>query len=379
MQNKMAYTYTKYHQNTAQDNSAHLVAKTLFPHQDCETAQSIICKWPDYAPSPLIELTDIAKEAGVNKVFYKDESGRFGLGSFKALGGAYAVQYLANQESVEDLIVCTATDGNHGKSVAWGAQLLGVECHIFIHANVSQGRADAMAQYGAIIHRIDGNYDDSIAACIELADKNNWQIVSDTSWENYQDIPRQVMAGYSVMTREIIDQLGDETPSHIILQAGCGGMAGAVIGAMWPYWKDKLPTIIIVESEMSDCVYESLTRDKIYLVNITKETMMAGLSCGEVSELAWPLLKKGVAHVLTINDEGVAPMMRWLANPTQSSRPSIVGGECSASGPIALMAIAGDTELADKIGINANSSILVIGTEGNTDPDIYAKVMAGEL
>jgi len=203
--------------------------------------------------------------------------------------------------------------------------------------------------------------------------------VSDTSWENYQDIPRQVMAGYSVMTSEIIDQLGVEKPTHIILQAGCGGMAGGVIGALWPYWKDSLPTIIIVESDMSDCVYESLKRDEIHLVNITEETIMAGLSCGEVSGLAWPLLKKAVAHVLTINDEGVAPMMRWLANPTHESRPAIIGGECSASGLIALMAIQGDTELAKKVSLNGNSSVLVLGTEGNTDPEIYAKVMACEL
>ncbi len=375
----MTYSYTKHHQNPFQDNSAHHVATELFPNGDCETAQSIIPKWPNYTPTPLVSLTDIAEAAGVSKIFYKDESGRFGLGSFKALGGAYAVQYLANQKPGEDIVVCTATDGNHGKSVAWGAQLLGAECHIFIHANVSQGRADAMAAYGAVIHRIDGNYDDSIAACIELADKHGWHIVSDTSWEGYQEIPRQVMAGYSVMCREILDRLDGEKPTHIILQAGCGGMAGAVIGALWPHWKDDMPKVIIVESDMSDCVYESLTRDEIYLVNITEETMMAGLSCGEVSELAWPPIKYGVSNVITINDDGVAPMMRWLANPTDSTRPSIVGGECSASGLIGIMAIQSNTELALATGMDENSKVLVLGTEGNTDPEIYKKVMEGEI
>ncbi len=375
----MSYSYTKHYKNPSQSNSAYHIAEALFPDNDCATAQSIIPQWPGYAPTPLISLTDIAQDAGVQKIFYKDESGRFGLGSFKALGGAYAVQYLANQKPREDLVVCTATDGNHGKSVAWGAQLLGVECHIFIHANVSQGRADAMAAYGAIIHRIDGNYDDSIAACINMADEHDWQIVSDTSWEGYRDVPRQVMAGYSVMVREILDQLDGEELTHIILQAGCGGMAGAVIGALWPQRKENLPKIIIVESDMSDCVYESLTRDEIFLVNITEETMMAGLSCGEVSELAWPPIKYGVSDVITINDDGVAPIMRWLANPTDDERPPIVGGECSASGLIGIMAIQNNPELAKATGMDKNSKILVLGTEGNTDPDIYNKVMAGAL
>lgn len=373
------YRHTKHFANPAQDNSAHQVAAHLFPNKDCETAQDVISNWPQYAPTPLLDLSDIASVAGVKKIHYKDESGRFGLGSFKALGGAYAVQYLVQQREGEQLVVCTATDGNHGRSVAWGAQLLGVECHIFIHANVSQSRADVMAEFGASIHRVSGNYDDSIAECITMANDNGWQIVSDTSWEDYQEVPRQVMAGYSVMTQEIINQLGPDKPTHIILQAGCGGMAGAVIGSLWAHWKDELPVIIIVESTLSDCVYQSLIRDEIYLVNIVEETIMAGLSCGEVSGLAWPLINKGTSHVLTIDDEGVAPMMRWLANPLDDARPAVVAGECSASGLIGLMAIRNNVQLAKEIGINRESSVLVLGTEGDTDPEVYQRIMAGEL
>ena len=145
--------------------------------------------------------------AGVEKVYYKDESSRFGLGSFKALGGSYAIECLSQDSSSDDLVVCTATDGNHGRAVAWGASLCGAECHVFIHANVSEARAQAIASLGAVMHRVEGNYDDSIAACNEQAALHGWQVVSDTSWEGYRDIPKMIMAGYSVMTFEMMDQL----------------------------------------------------------------------------------------------------------------------------------------------------------------------------
>jgi diaminopropionate ammonia-lyase len=375
----MPYSFTHHFHNTQQDNHSGQLADDLFGNEECAQALSSISQWPSYEPTPLVSMTDIAAEARVQKVYYKDESTRFGLGSFKALGGSYAVSRLQQSATTQPLVVCTATDGNHGRSVAWGAQQHGVECHIFIHANVSEARADAMAAFGAVIHRVAGNYDDSIAECIDYAARNHWQIVSDTSWEGYRDSPRLIMAGYSVMTHEILQQLDGDRPTHIILQAGCGGMAGALIASMWQFWKTLLPKIVIVESDRSDCVYQSLKRDEIHRVNIVEETIMAGLSCGEVSELAWPLIQKGSSDVLTINDEGVAPMLRWLANPTRQDRPPIVGGECSASGLIAFLAIRGDATLAKSIGINSDSKVLVIGTEGNTDPDVYQKILQGEL
>ena len=268
------------------------------------------------------------------------------------------------------LAVSTATDGNHGRSVAWGAQQLGIECHIFIHAGVSQNRSDSMTALGATVHRVEGNYDFSIAECIRESTEHNWQIVSDTSWEGYREIPNQVMAGYTVMADEIVQQLQGEIPSHIFLQAGCGGMAGALLGFFWQHWREQLPTIVVVESAMSDCVYQSLKRQEIILVDIVDETLMAGLSCGEVSQLAWPLIQKGVKHVITIGDDGVGPMMRWLANPT-ADRPAIEGGECSASGLIGIMATSQNKALGNAIGLTAESTILVIGTEGATDPEQY--------
>ena len=363
------YQYIRHLQNVRQDNNACELADQLFPDNDCEQALSVISRWPDYQPTSLLSVDTVAHAANVRHLYYKDESSRFGLGSFKALGGSYAIQQLheAHKQSEADqaLIVCTATDGNHGRSVAWGAQLLGVECHIFIHAHVSENRAAKMAELGATIHRVNGNYDDSVAECTTVAQANGWKLVSDTSWDGYRDVPRQVMAGYSVMAHEVVQQLGDKKPSHIFIPAGCGGLAGAMIAWFWAHWKQELPTIIIVESDKSDCVYQSLQADDILLVDIAEETLMAGLSCGEVSQLAWPLLRSGVKHVITLSDDGVIPMMQWLADN------QIEAGECSASCLMALLAISNDASLAKTIGIDETSTILVFGTEGATDLEFY--------
>ena len=380
----MKYTYANYYQNPKQNNAMHEVADDLFPTGICETAYQSITQWPDYKQTDLIALDDFAKQMGVKKVLYKDESTRLNLGSFKALGGAYAVQtVLEAREKTGDasaLTVCTATDGNHGRSVSWGAQQKNIPCHIFIHAGVSEARAKSLAEYGATVHRVEGNYDDSIAECIKMAEANGWQIVSDTSWEGYREIPTQVMAGYTVLAAEVIEQIEQqkeqqkESLTHIILQAGCGGMAGALIAYFWKHWRDNLPEIIIMESRMSDCVLESMQRDQIYLVDIVDETLMAGLSCGEVSELAWPILRHGASHVITVGDEGVKPMMRYLAK-SEGDRPDIVGGECSASGLITLKTIMDNPELKESIHIDENSVIFMLGTEGATDPDLYKEIV----
>ena len=376
----MKYSYTNYYKNPKQDNAMHTVADELFPEGMCEKAFESITQWSDYKPTALISLDDFAKQMGVKKVLYKDESTRLNLGAFKALGGAYAVQHvLETRASAGDdspLTVCTATDGNHGRSVSWGAQQKNIPCHIFIHAGVSEGRAESLASFGATVHRVDGNYDDSIAECIKMAGENNWQIVSDTSWEGYREIPTQVMAGYTVLAAEIIEQLEAQKDrlTHIILQAGCGGMAGALMAYFWKHWRDDFPEVIVMESSMSDCVLESMQRDEIFLVDIVDETLMAGLSCGEVSELAWPILRYGASHVLTVSDEGVKPMMRFLAK-SEGERPDIEGGECSASGLIALKTMVDNPELAESAHIDEHSVVLVIGTEGATDPDLYKEIV----
>lgn len=376
----MKYSYTNYYKNPQQDNAMHQVADALFPEGICEKAFEAVTQWPAYEKTALINLDDFAKQMGVAKILYKDESTRLNLGAFKALGGAYAVQHVleAREAAGDDspLTVCTATDGNHGRSVSWGAQQKNIPCHIFIHAGVSEGRAKILAANGATVHRVDGNYDASIAACIKMAEENGWQIVSDTSWEGYTEIPTQIMAGYTVLAAEVIEQLEQQkdTLTHIILQAGCGGMAGALMAYFWKHWREDFPEVIVMESSMSDCVLESMQRDEIYLVDIVDETLMAGLSCGEVSELAWPILRHGAGHVLTVDDEGVKPMMRFLAK-SEGERPNIVGGECSASGLITIKTMLDNPELAKSANIDENSVIFILGTEGDTDPEMYKEIV----
>lgn len=232
-------------------------------------AQREIGQWPGHAPTPLRALPALAKGLGLASVHYKDEGERFGLKSFKALGGAYAVERLLAQaverrnggeavraadmlagrwrELVKDITVTCATDGNHGRSVAWGAQLFGCRCVIFIHATVSEGRRAAIATYGAEVIRVPGNYDDSVRHADAEAKANGWTVVSDTTYEGYREIPIDVMHGYGVMSREIVEQYGPAPPTHVLVQAGVGALAASVAAAFWLAWGPKRPKMIVIE------------------------------------------------------------------------------------------------------------------------------------
>ena len=348
----------------------------LFPKQMIADAQTAIAMWDGYQPTSLHSLSPIASELNVKELLYKDESSRFGLGSFKALGGAYAVEKLMANRDPSSVTVATATDGNHGRSVAWGAQRAGCKCVIYIHSEVSQGRADAMAAYGAKIVRVDGDYDFSVHQCAEDAEKHGYEIISDTTWEGYMDIPRYVMAGYTIMVREILDQTGD-LPTHVILQAGVGGMAAAVVLALWQELGTRLPKIIIVESDFAACLIESARQGKAASIEISQETIMAGLSCGETSALAWKVLSRSASHFVTIADGPIPTGMRLLASG--KAGPSIEAGECGLPGVVAAAAICKDDKLRDRIGIDSDARILVMGCEGATDKEIYQKIISGEV
>ncbi|MGB2000878.1 MAG: diaminopropionate ammonia-lyase [Candidatus Puniceispirillaceae bacterium] len=340
-----------------------------------DRAQAVISGWDGYAPTALHDLPEIADHLGVARVVYKDESTRFGLGSFKALGGAYAVAALvgkieAGGGNAGDLTVATATDGNHGRSVAWGAARAGCAAKIYIHAHVSKAREDAMAAFGAEVIRIDGNYEASLAACKQDAEAHGWQIVSDTSWEGYHEVPLMVMAGYTVMAREIVDQLGT-TPSHAMLPVGVGGLAAGIIAPLWQAAGSSLGHMIAVESHMSACMRDSLVAGTPTLVDITEETLMAGLSCGEVSDLAWDILKPTVSHCVTVGDEAVAPLMRWFHHRAES----IEAGECSTSGLAALLVMHEDRAAWEQLSMTPESVVLLVGTEGATDPDFYRQTV----
>lgn len=349
--------------------------ETLFPANMVQEAQEAIAKWQGYEPTALRDLAPLAKAIGVEKLLYKDESTRFGLGSFKALGGAYAVEKLMSGRDASQVTVATATDGNHGRSVAWGAQQAGCKCVIYIHAEVSQGRADAMAAYGAKIIRVDGDYDLSVHQCAEDSAKHGYEIISDTTWEGYMNVPRYVMAGYTMMVREIKAQA--EPPTHVILQAGVGGLAAAITAALWQDLGAHMPKVIIVEAGFAPCLIASARSGKAETVEITQETIMAGLSCGEASPLAWEILKQRASHFVTIADTAVPTGMRLLASGDAGTK--VEAGECGLPGIIALAGMMKKDDLRKAAGLSSCARVLVFGCEGATDPEIYDKIISGKI
>jgi len=339
--------------------------------QDMDEAYQTISEWDKYSPTPLVSLNKLSKELNIKKIFYKDESKRFHLKSFKALGGAYAVEKITKGN--KEIIISTATAGNHGRSVAWGSKKLRLKCKIFISEYVSEFRAEAMRGFGADVIRVKGNYDDSLKECIKQSKKNNWQIVQDVAWQDYKLVPKLTMAGYSVMMKEISEQINNQQVSHVILQVGVGGMAAAMIAGIARYL-DNVPKIIIVEPESAACVLESIKTGKIEKISIKKESLMGGMSCDEVSLVPWEILKKSVSHCVTVSDDYIAKTVKSLAN-CKLSDEKIIGGECSTPGIVSLVGLCNDKEIKKKLNLNENSNVLLFGCEGDADEELYKKLL----
>ena len=338
---------------------------------DIDEAYSSISGWKGYSPTPIIELNKLSKELGLNKIFYKDESKRFDLKSFKALGGAYAVEKVSKGN--KEIVVATATAGNHGRSVAWGARRLGLKCKIFISEFVSDARGQAMADLGADVVKVKGNYERSLIECIKQSTENNWQIVQDVAWEDYKIVPKYTMAGYTVMMKEIVDQINQNKISHIILQAGVGGMAGAMVAGIARYL-DNIPTTITVEPDSAACVLESIRTGKIEKIDIKRESLMGGMSCGEVSLVPWEILKNSVKYCISLPDDDIAKTMKLLGNASFSEE-KIIAGENSAPGVISLITSCEDEKIKEKIELNKDSNVMLIGCEGDTDQEMYQKLV----
>lgn len=365
--------------------------------QDSAEANDIIRKWDEYAETPLHTLPGLAKHLCVGRISYKDEGPRFGLGSFKALGGAYGVMKFLQKELsaktgspvepedilagrykdlTKDIMVTTATDGNHGRSVAWGARLLGCPCRIYIHKQVSQGRKKAMEALGAEVIQIDGTYDDSVNFATQEAEEFGWNIISDTSYEGYMEIPRYILAGYTVMVEEIFSQLdGNDLPTHIFLQGGVGGLASAIAAYAWEKFGANCPRIVVVEPSKAPCLMASAISGQPTTVTITEETMMAGLSCGKASLLSWAILEQATDDFVTIPDTHVAEMMRTLSKGVDGD-PKIVAGESAVAGLAALDMARAKPETFAALDLDADSHVLIIGTEGATDPEIYNRIIS---
>ena len=334
-----------------------------------------ITAWPGYAPTPLRQLPP----QGFASLHYKDEAGRFGLGSFKALGGAYAVQKLVVGELARagiratgaevfagrhapGVTVTCATDGNHGRSVAWGARRCRAACVIFVHPGVTQGRRDAIAAYGAEIREVPGNYDDSVRAAAAAAQTHGWHVISDTSWPGYTEPPRDVMQGYRLMAEEALAAM-PSPPTHVFIQGGVGGVAAAVAVQLRAR---RIPAkLIVAEPEAAACLLLSAERGTLSVVSGDLPTLMAGLACGEPSMLAWQELERSAHAFMAVPDAAAIEAMRGLADL------GIVAGESAVAGLVAAI-LAGR---AGALGLGPDSRVLVFGTEGATDPELYARLL----
>mgnify|MGYP001226483390 FL=1 len=339
--------------------------------ENVNDANNVISNWENYRPTPLFNLEKLSKVLKIKNIFYKDESQRFHLKSFKALGGAYAVEKVTKGN--KDITISTATAGNHGRSVAWGSQRLGLNCKIFISEYVSEARADEMRKLDADVIRVKGNYEKSLEACINESKANGWKIVQDVAWKNYETVPKLTMAGYSMMIKEISTQT-DQYITHVFLQAGVGGMASGAIAGIAKYFK-RIPKIIIVEPENADCVLKSIDKGTLQKVDIKKESIMGGMSCGEVSLVPWEILKESVNCCTSVPDDNVAKTVAMLSNKYFCNK-TIVGGECSTPGIISLISTCENDFVKKELEINENSNILIIGCEGDADVELYKKLLS---
>ena len=364
------WKYSHFLKNEKDNFSKNDILNVLSKHE-IDEAYNTISRWDNYSPTPLISLNKLSKKLKLNKIFYKDESKRFHLRSFKALGGAYAVEKVTKGN--KDIVISTATAGNHGRSVAWGSKKLGLKCKIFISEYVSEFRAEVMRSFGADVIRVKGNYDNSLKECIKQSKQYNWQIVQDVAWEDYKLIPKLTMAGYTVMMKEISEQINNQKISHVILQAGVGGMAAAMIAGIANYL-NYVPKIIIVEPESAACVLESIKTGKIEKITVEKESLMGGMSCDEVSLVPWQILKNSASHCVTVSDDYISKTVKSLAN-CEFSDEKIIGGECSTPGIVSLVGLCNDIDIRKKINLNKDSNVLLFGCEGDADEELYQKLL----
>jgi len=369
--------------------------KALFSIERQDEARGAITSWAGYEPTPLVNLRSLGSELEVGELLYKDEGSRFGLGSFKAAGGGYAagrallrrLQELGVADSsatvaelhsgklaaaAAGLTLVTATDGNHGRAVAWGASNFGARAKIYIHQHVSTAREAAIRTLGADVVRVSGNYDDSVRQAAADAKANGYLIVSDTSYDGNEQVAADVMQGYTVMLAEVLDEAA--SPTHVFVQAGVGALAAVVCAFFWARLGPDRPHLILVESEVADCLYKSAEQGRPVTVEGDHPTIMAGLACGEVSDIAWDILKVGADAFMTIDDDHARAAIRRLYYPSGSD-PRIVAGESGAAGLAGLMAGAHSPEFRDALGLTADARVLVIGTERDTDPDSFAEIV----
>ncbi len=348
----------------------------------------------DNAETPLVSLPALAAASGVAAIHVKDEGKRLGLGSFKALGGAYAVIRLVLEAAearlgrkigmaelhspdvrkvAEAMTFACATDGNHGRSVAQGASLVGARASIFVHAGVSDERVAAIARFGAEMIRVAGSYDDSVKEATRVAKERGWTIVSDTSWPGYERIPGLVMQGYTALVREALKQM-PQPPTHVFIQSGVGGIAAAVAGHLAIVLGAQRPVFTVVDPARAACLFETARAGHPVTIAHGEPTVMAMLECYEPSLVAWRILSRTADAFMTVDEEDAISIMRQLANPLGSD-PPIVSGESGGVGLAGLLKALADPEAKAALSLGADLRIFAVNTEGATDPGRYQEIV----
>ena len=350
----------------------------------------------EYTKTPFIKLENLADYLGIQSVYVKDESYRFGLNAFKVLGASYAIgktlagflnkdigdtpfSYLKSDEvrdQVKAIKLAATTDGNHGRGVAWTGQQLGLDVEIYMPKGSTQNRLEHILKLGAKGQITEHNYDDTIRYMI-AENKGDRLIIQDTAWEGYTDVPLWIMQGYATVAQEMIESLGDTLPTHVFLQAGVGAFAGIMAEAFSVAYKEKAPRIIVVEANAADCLYQSIKAGEAKNVIGDLNTIMAGLACGEPNPIAWEILKESADCFIAASDEVTAKGMRILSSPIGTDS-RIISGESGAVTTGVLSVITKNkaySELKNSLGIDERSVAVLISTEGNTDPKVYEDVV----
>ena len=384
--------------NVAKNNFYNAQVSSLFTLEIAKQARAFHCQIDGYQPTPLVSLPLLANRLGVKSILVKDESKRFGLNAYKALGGSYALgQLLAEHLNVDlseidlktvsakldkPLVFATATAGNHGTGVAWAAQKMGQKAVVYMPKGSSLISAERIRKLGAECIITEVNYDDTVRLANKMAVENGWTLVQDTAWEGYEEIPTWISQGYMTMADEAIEQataMNAGKPTHIMLQVGVGSMAGGVLG----YLIDKLGAgnfqTIIAEPSAADCLYRSATNAQGEMVNVTGElnTIMAGLACGEPNPVTWPVIKDGSHYFASLDDSVAAVGMRVLGNPLLGDTP-IISGESGAITLGLLYQLCSDVANLDnrkEMGLNKDSVVLLFNTEGDTNPARYRDIV----
>ncbi|RHW32432.1 diaminopropionate ammonia-lyase [Neobacillus notoginsengisoli] len=395
-------TDIKYIVNKIARTNAEKASVEFMNRKSAEKVRGFHKSFPEYKVTPLHSLDELSKRLRVGAIWVKDESYRFGLNAFKVLGGSYAVgKYLAEQlnldiselsfeklrskevkEQLGSITFVTATDGNHGRGIAWAAEQLGQKSVVYMPKGSSEIRLNNIRNEGAEAYITDLNYDDTVRLASQKAEENGWVLVQDTAWSGYEKIPTWIMQGYGTILDEAMEQIaeaGVERPTHVFLQAGVGSFAGSMLGYLVGKYGDERPITVIVEPDKADCLYQSMLvgDGNPHAVTGDLNTVMAGLACGEPSTTSWEVLKDYAEVFVSCPDYVASRGMRILASPLGSD-PQVISGESGAVG-LGLVSLLAENkmlnEMKTSLRLNQDSKILIISTEGDTDPENFRKVV----